>query len=72
MSSDMTQTNAGASEDHHPILVSDLGKCYQIYAKPKDRLKQALWRGRRQYYREFWALRNVSLEIRAGETVAII
>jgi lipopolysaccharide transport system ATP-binding protein len=72
MSSDMTQTNAGASEDLHPVLVSDLGKCYQIYTKPKDRLKQALWRGRRQYYREFWALRNVNLEIRTGETVAII
>lgn len=68
----MTQTNGGASEDQHPILVSDLGKCYQIYAKPKDRLKQALWRGRRQYYREFWALRNVNLEIRTGEAVAII
>lgn len=72
MSSDVNQHNAVSGEDLHPILVSDLGKCYQIYTKPTDRLKQALWRGRRQYYREFWALRNVSLEINAGETVAII
>ncbi|MEA5390276.1 ABC transporter ATP-binding protein [Cyanobium gracile UHCC 0139] len=68
----MTQHNVDSSEDLHPIHVSDLGKCYQIYAKPTDRLKQALWRGRRKYYREFWALRNVDLEIKAGETVAII
>jgi len=72
MSSDVNKHNAISGEGLHPILVSDVGKCYQIYSKPTDRLKQALWRGRRRYYREFWALRNVSLEIRAGETVAII
>ena len=72
MSSDVNKHNAISGEGLHPILVSDLGKCYQIYSKPTDRLKQALWRGRHRYYREFWALRNVSLEIRAGETVAII
>ncbi|MCT0231081.1 ABC transporter ATP-binding protein [Synechococcus sp. CS-1324] len=54
------------------IITRDLGKRYQIYASPTDRLKQALWRGRRNYCREFWALRNVSLEIEKGETVAII
>jgi lipopolysaccharide transport system ATP-binding protein len=72
MSSDVTQHNAGSNEDLHPILVNNLGKCYQIYTKPTDRLKQALWRGRRQYFREFWALRDVNLEINRGETVAII
>ncbi len=72
MSSDVTQPNAGSNEDLHPILVNNLGKCYQIYTKPTDRLKQALWRGRRQYFREFWALRDVNLEINRGETVAII
>jgi lipopolysaccharide transport system ATP-binding protein len=72
MSSDVTLISAGSNEDLHPIIVNNLGKCYQIYAKPKDRLKQALWRGRRNYYREFWALRNINLEVRTGETVAII
>jgi lipopolysaccharide transport system ATP-binding protein len=42
------------------ISVENLGKCYRIYDRPKDRLKQAFWRSRRQYFREFWALRNVS------------
>lgn len=68
----MTTPNASPAVDHYPIVASNLGKCYQIYTKPTDRLKQALWRGRRQYYREFWALRNVNLEIRTGESVAII
>lgn len=54
------------------IRVDNLGKCYQIYDKPKDRLKQSLWRGRKQFYREFWALRDVSFEVKKGETVGII
>jgi lipopolysaccharide transport system ATP-binding protein len=54
------------------IQCIDLGKCYEIYDNPKARLKQALWRGRRQYFREFWALRHVSFDVRRGESLGII
>lgn len=54
------------------IKVDNLSKCYQIYERPQDRLKQMLMRGRKQYYREFWALKDVSFEIKKGETVGII
>jgi lipopolysaccharide transport system ATP-binding protein len=54
------------------IRAEGLGKCYQIYDRPQDRLKQTLFRGRRQFYREFWALRDITLEVRKGETVGII
>ncbi|MBN2437575.1 MAG: ABC transporter ATP-binding protein [Deltaproteobacteria bacterium] len=54
------------------VRVDHLGKCYQIYAQPLDRLKQSLWRRRKQFYREFWALKDCSFEIRKGETVGII
>ncbi len=54
------------------IKVDSLSKCYQLYDKPRDRLKQMLMRGHRQYYREFWALRDVSFEIKKGETIGII
>lgn len=54
------------------IQVENLSKCFHIYDQPRDRLMQMLLRGRKRYYREFWALRNVSFEIRRGETVGII
>ncbi|MBK1632389.1 ABC transporter ATP-binding protein [Thiohalocapsa halophila] len=54
------------------IHAAHLSKCYQIYDKPQDRLKQALWRGRRKFFHEFWALQDVSFEVQVGETVGII
>lgn len=62
------------------IKVENLSKCYQIYDKPRDRLLQGfmplLQRMAggvpKQYCREFWALRDVSFEVKKGETVGII
>jgi ABC-type polysaccharide/polyol phosphate transport system ATPase subunit/2-polyprenyl-3-methyl-5-hydroxy-6-metoxy-1,4-benzoquinol methylase len=55
------------------IRVRNVGKMYRIYNKPADRLKQMLfWRFGKSYGHEFWAVRNVSFEIRKGETVGII
>lgn len=56
----------------YTIEVTDLSKCYQIYEQPSNRLKQMLMRGRKQYYKEFWALKEVSFKIKKGETVGII
>jgi lipopolysaccharide transport system ATP-binding protein len=62
------------------IRVDNLSKCYSIYNNPRDRLKQFLLpRFQRlagiapqQYFREFWALQNISFTINKGETVGII
>ena len=54
------------------IKIERLSKCYQIYDRPIDRLLQMLMRGHRRYFREFWALKDVSFEIKKGETVGII
>lgn len=68
------------SSDNVAIRVSNLSKCYHIYDRPQDRLKQTFFpifhtmigRESGQYYREFWALRDMSIEINRGETVGII
>jgi len=62
------------------IKVENLSKCYQIYATPRDRLKQFIlprlqrFSGLppRRYFEEFWALRDMSFTIKKGETVGII
>jgi ABC-type polysaccharide/polyol phosphate transport system ATPase subunit len=68
------------SSNEIAIRVTDLSKRYEIYNAPRDRLKQFLLpqlqrlagRRSRQYFREFWALHEVSLDIARGETVGII
>jgi lipopolysaccharide transport system ATP-binding protein len=68
------------SGDDIAIKVSGLSKCYHIYNKPHDRLKQSIYpllqrlvgKPAKQYCREFWALKNVSFEIKKGETVGIV
>jgi lipopolysaccharide transport system ATP-binding protein len=68
------------SSDDVAIRVQDLSKCYEIYAAPRDRLKQFVLpplqrlagRPSQQYFREFWALKDVSFEVKKGETVGII
>lgn len=62
------------------IRVSNLSKCYQIYDTPRDRLKQFVMprirrvagKQQKQYFREFWAIKDVSFDIKKGETVGII
>jgi lipopolysaccharide transport system ATP-binding protein len=54
------------------ISVNNISKRYMIYDSPQDRLKQTLWCGRKRFYHEFWALKNVSFDVKKGETVAII
>lgn len=62
------------------IKIESLSKCYQIYDKPRDRLKQFVLpklhrlagSPSKKYYREYWALKEVSFEVAKGETVGII
>ncbi|MBR1391674.1 MAG: ABC transporter ATP-binding protein [Lachnospiraceae bacterium] len=52
------------------IKVENLTKMYKLYDKPMDRLKESF--GRKVRYREHYALRDINLDIRKGETVGII
>jgi lipopolysaccharide transport system ATP-binding protein len=68
-----SSSSATTSDSDVVISVRDVGKMYRLYNHPQDRLKeQLLWRFGKHFGLEFWALRNVSFEVRRGETVGII
>ena len=68
------------SSEDIAIRVNNLSKRYEIYGAPRDRLKQfvlprlrrIIGKSHKQYFDEFWALKDVSFEIKKGETVGII
>src|SRR5205807_2702121 len=52
------------------IKVSGLGKMYKTYHRPLDVLREVF--SRRCYHKETWALKNVSLDIKRGDVVAVV
>lgn len=54
------------------IHAQQLGKVFQLYERPIDRLKQMLMRGRRRYFREFAALHDVNFELKKGEVLGLV
>lgn len=68
------------SSDAIAISVANLSKRYEMYDAPRDRLKQFLLprlrrlsgQPHKQYFREFWALNDISFEVKKGEAVGIV
>jgi lipopolysaccharide transport system ATP-binding protein len=62
------------------IKVESVSKCYPIFDTPRDRLKQMILpraarlvgANPKKYYREFWALKDVSFHIRKGESLGVV
>ena len=49
-----------------------VSKSYPIYSSPSDRLKELLFLNRKTFHRDFWALHDISFNIRRGETFCVI
>ena len=54
------------------INVEHLNKIYPIYAKNSDRMLEALNPFHKSYHHDFYALNDISFQVRRGETVGII
>src|SRR2546430_17093036 len=54
------------------LRVENVSKQYRTYARPSDRLKESITRGRLRRHQEFWALREVSFELDKGSTVGVV
>jgi lipopolysaccharide transport system ATP-binding protein len=68
------------SSDDFAIRVENISKRYELYGKPSDQLRQYLFPKLqrmagveiRHYFREFWALSDVSLQVKKGESFGIV
>lgn len=54
------------------ISVQGVSKIYKLYDKPIDRLKEAVSLTHKSYHRDFFALSDISFDVKKGETVGII
>jgi len=61
---------SGKSDDTIVVRANRLSKVYTIYSKPSDILARLF--SRRVELREFWALRDVSFELRRGEVLGLV
>lgn len=53
------------------LSLKNISKCYKRYARPVERLKEILLPGKSRAD-DFWALRDINLEVLKGETLGII
>jgi len=54
------------------VRVNGLGKRFKLYDNPLDRLKDWASLGRSRRWNEYWALKDVSFEVRRGECFGVI
>jgi lipopolysaccharide transport system ATP-binding protein len=66
------QPGANVRGDDIAISVRNVGKMYYIYGRPQDRLRQAFLWGKKQLYKEFWALRGASFDVKKGEVFGVV
>lgn len=59
-------------DSEYAIDVKDVTKVYRLYEKPIDRLKESMSISRKNYHRDFYALNQLSFQVKKGETVGII
>jgi len=64
------------SSDQVAIELTGVSKCFFVYRNPADRLKQfilpKIGLSKKKYFDEFWAVNDINLKVKKGETVAII
>src|SRR5215469_1582307 len=54
------------------VAFSHVSKSYPIYTSPRLRLKELATLNRRSFHTDYWALRDVTFEVRRGETFCIV
>jgi ABC-2 type transport system ATP-binding protein len=54
------------------IRVDHVSKKFRMYKERNQSLKSAIMRGRTSVYDDFWALKDVSIEVAKGQTIGLV
>ena len=54
------------------VDVEEVGKCYRIYQRPIDRVREAFLPKKNRLHHPFWALDNVTFNVKKGETLGLV
>lgn len=54
------------------ISLKNVSLAYKLYDDPKDRLREALHPFRKKYHKNFFAIKNIDLDVRKGEILGIV
>jgi ABC-type polysaccharide/polyol phosphate transport system ATPase subunit len=54
------------------ITLQDVSKRYRIFPRQRDRLKETLSFGKLSYGKDFWALRNINLDVERGSIIGLL
>lgn len=60
------------SSESSAIVAHGLGKTFDMYAQPVDRLKQLLWGKHKQYAKSYVALDDISFSLPKGQVLGLI
>lgn len=65
-------TNKATALNKSVVTANSIGKAFKIYDRKRDRIKQLAMGEKRKYFREYWALRDISFELNRGEALGIV
>lgn len=68
----VTMPSGALAEGEARVLAEHLAKMFRIYRRPSDRLRDWLSPTSRKHHREFWAVRDVTFELKPGEALGVI
>ncbi len=68
----MKMPSAQLDSSSPAISIRGISKVYHLFERPIDRLKHQLFGHLKSYGKEFWALKDIDLEIGHGETIGIV
>ncbi|MEO5355840.1 MAG: ABC transporter ATP-binding protein [Nitrospirae bacterium YQR-1] len=72
LSRDCALTAEDCRSGETAIRAEGVSKVYKLYKRKIDRLKESIHPFRRKYHMDFYALKDVSFELKKGQTIGII